>query len=47
MPDRRLRTNPRVVKQAISKYVASNARDRVRANSYKATININILAGDS
>jgi hypothetical protein len=45
MPDRRLRTNPRVVKRAISKYVASNARGRVRASSYKATININILAG--
>ncbi|MGH3830853.1 MAG: IS4 family transposase [Pseudonocardiaceae bacterium] len=45
MPDRRLRTNPRVVKRAISKYVASNARGRVRAGSYKATININILAG--
>lgn len=44
MPDRRLRTNPRVVKRAISKYVASNARGRVRASSYKATININILA---
>ncbi|MDQ4040038.1 MAG: IS4 family transposase [Actinomycetota bacterium] len=46
MPDRRLRTNPRVVKRAISKYVASNARGRIRASSYKATININILAGD-
>jgi len=46
MPDRRLRTTPRVVKRAISKYVASNARGRVRATSYKATININILAGN-
>jgi hypothetical protein len=46
MPDRRLRTNPRVVKRAISKYAASNARGRVRATSYKATININILAGN-
>jgi hypothetical protein len=46
MPDRRLRTNPRVVKRAISKFVASTAKGRVRGPSYKATININILAGD-
>jgi hypothetical protein len=46
MPDRRLRSNPRVVKRAISKYVASSARGRIRAASYKATLNINILAGD-
>ncbi len=48
MPDRRLRTTPRVVKRAISNYVTSTAHGRVRAASYKATlnININILAGD-
>jgi hypothetical protein len=44
MPDRRLRTNPRVVKRAISKFVASSAQGRIRAPSYKATINIDILA---
>ena len=43
MPDRRLRTNPRVVKRAISKFVASSARARIRAPSYKATISIDIL----
>ena len=43
MPTRRLRTNPRVVKRAISKFVASSARGLVRAPSYKATISINIL----
>lgn len=46
MPDRRLRTTPRVVKRAISNYVAKTAIGRVRAPSYKATININILAGN-
>ena len=45
MPDRRLRTTPRVVKRAISKFVASNAKGRIRGPSYKATININILTG--
>lgn len=44
MPDRRQRTNPRVVKRAISKYVAKTATGRVRAPSRKATITINILA---
>ena len=44
MPDRRLRTNPRVVKRAISKFVAKSATGRVRAPSRQATININILA---
>lgn len=43
MPGRRLRTNPRVVKRAISKFVASSAKGRIRAPSHKATININIL----
>ena len=42
MPDRRLRTNPRVVKRAISKFVAKSATGRVRAPSRPATININI-----
>ena len=44
MPDRRLRTNPRVVKRAISKFVAKSATGRVRAPSRPATINININA---
>jgi hypothetical protein len=47
MPDRRLRTTPRVIKRAISNYVAKTALDRIRGPSYKATININILAGNS
>jgi hypothetical protein len=46
MPDRRLRTTPRVVKRAISHYVAKTALGRIRGPSYKATININILAGN-
>ncbi|MEU6971910.1 hypothetical protein AB0A71_30070 [Kitasatospora aureofaciens] len=40
MPDRRIRTRPRVVKRAISEY---NAKDTVDRTSYKATISINIL----
>jgi hypothetical protein len=40
MPDRRIRTRPRVVKRAISKY---NARGTVDRTSYKATISIDIL----
>ncbi|MEV7239538.1 hypothetical protein AB0N06_38495 [Streptomyces sp. NPDC051020] len=40
MPDRRIRTRPRVVKRAISK---CNARGTVDRTSYKATISINIL----
>jgi hypothetical protein len=43
MPARRLRTNPRVVKRAISKYVASTRKGRHRGPSRKATITINIL----
>jgi hypothetical protein len=43
MPARRLRTTPRVVKRAISKYVASSARGRHHGPSRKATISINIL----
>jgi Insertion element 4 transposase N-terminal/Transposase DDE domain len=42
MPARRCRTNPRVVKRAISVYAANNARGRVRAPSRKTTITINI-----
>jgi hypothetical protein len=44
MPDRRLRITPRVVKRAISNYVAKSASGRVRGPSYKATISIEILA---
>ncbi|MFJ9775723.1 transposase [Kitasatospora sp. NPDC101157] len=40
MPDRRIRTRPRVVKRAISKY---NAKGTVDRTSYKATIRIDIL----
>jgi hypothetical protein len=46
MPDRRLRTTPRVVKRAISNYAAKTALGRIRGPSYKATISINILAGE-
>ncbi len=47
MPTRRSRTNPRVVKRAISKFVASSARGRTRGPSRKATITINTLpSGD-
>jgi hypothetical protein len=41
MPARRLRTSPRVVKRAISKY---NARGKVDRTTYKATIAITITA---
>lgn len=40
MPDRRLRTRPRVVKRAISKY---NAKGTVDRTTYKATISIDVL----
>lgn len=40
MPDRRIRTRPRVVKRAISKY---NAKGTIDRTSYKATIRIDIL----
>ncbi|HEY6795421.1 MAG TPA: IS4 family transposase [Kineosporiaceae bacterium] len=42
LPARRSRSNPRVVKRAISVYAANNARGRVRAPSRKTTITINI-----
>ena len=41
MPARRLRTSPRVVKRAISKY---NARGKVDRTTYKAAITITIIA---
>ena len=43
MPARRLRTSPRVVKRAISKY---NARGKVDRATYKATIDIAVLTAD-
>jgi hypothetical protein len=46
-PARRTRTNPRVVKRAISKFVASSTKGRRRAPSYPATISIDILATTS
>jgi hypothetical protein len=39
----RARTNPRVVKRAISKFVASAAKRRLHGPSRKAMISINIL----
>jgi hypothetical protein len=45
MPARRLRTNTRTVKRAISKY---NARGpNIDRRTYKATLNINILTGQA
>ena len=43
MPPRRLRTSPRVVKRAISKY---NARGKIDRKTYRATIDIAILTPD-
>jgi hypothetical protein len=40
MPSRRLRTSPRVVKRAISKY---NARGKIDRTSYKTAITIDII----
>ncbi|MFD0427415.1 hypothetical protein ACFQ60_02375 [Streptomyces zhihengii] len=40
MPDRRVRTRPRVVKRAISRY---NARGTVDRTTYRATISVHIL----
>jgi len=42
LPTRRVRTNPRVVKRAISKHVASSAKGRHRGPSRQATITITI-----
>jgi Insertion element 4 transposase N-terminal/Transposase DDE domain len=44
LPARRVRTNPRVVKRAISKYVASTAKGRHRGPSRPAKITIEIEA---
>jgi predicted transcriptional regulator len=44
MAERRQRTHPRVVKRAISKFVAKSATGRVRAPSRRATITVTILA---
>jgi hypothetical protein len=44
MPARRLRTSPRVVKRAISKYNARGKPDRTTRN---ATINVEICAAPS
>jgi Insertion element 4 transposase N-terminal/Transposase DDE domain len=44
MPARRSRTNPRVVKRAISVYAANTTRGRIRAPSHKTTITIDILS---
>jgi len=44
MPERRSRTNPRVVKRAISVYAANTARGRTRAPSRNTTTTINILS---
>jgi hypothetical protein len=47
MPARRLRTNPRVVKRAISKYVASSKKGRHRGPSRKAAISIHLIPATS
>jgi hypothetical protein len=47
MPTRRTRTNPRVAKRAISKFVASTKKGRHRGPSRKATISIDIAADPS
>lgn len=44
MPARRSRSNPRVVKRAISVYAANTARGRVRAPSRKTTTTIKIIS---
>lgn len=47
LPTRRTRTNPRVVKRAISKFVASAAKRRHHGPSRKTMISINILTAAS
>lgn len=42
LPDRRLRVSPRIVKRALSRYPAKGPN--INRRSYKATLNINILA---
>ena len=44
MPARRCRTNPRVVKRAISVYATNTARGRIRAPNRKTVTTINILS---
>jgi hypothetical protein len=44
MPARRSRTNPRVVKRAISVYAANTARGRARAPSRRTTITIDTIS---
>lgn len=46
MPARRSRSNPRVVKRAISVYAANTARGRARAPSRNTTITITINDGE-
>jgi transposase IS4-like protein/DDE family transposase len=46
MPARRSRTNPRVVKRAISVYAANTARGRLRAPSRTTTITIDTVSAD-
>jgi Insertion element 4 transposase N-terminal/Transposase DDE domain len=43
LPDRRLRVSPRIVKRALSRYPAKGPN--INRRSYKATLNISILAG--
>lgn len=43
LPARRIRTSPRIVKRAISKYQARGPT--IDRTSYKATLGINILTG--
>ena len=44
MPARRCRTNPRVVKRAISVYAANIARGRIRAPNRTTVTTINVLS---
>jgi hypothetical protein len=46
MPRRRARSNPRVVKRAISVYAANKARGRIRAPSQAITTTIKIVDGE-
>jgi hypothetical protein len=46
MPRRRSRSNPRVVKRAISVYAANKARGRIRAPSRTTTTTIKIVSSD-
>ena len=46
MPRRRARSNPHVVKRAISVYAANKARGRIRAPSQATTTTIKIVNDD-